>query len=51
MIETIALVLTGLSIAASIIYYANILQNADKENNSKYEFKAQTSHTIELGQM
>jgi len=30
MIETIALVLTGLSITASIFYYANIIQNADK---------------------
>lgn len=30
MIETIALVLTGLSITASIVYYANILSNANK---------------------
>ena len=30
MIETIALVLTGLSITASIVYYATILRNANK---------------------
>jgi len=29
-VEIVALVLTGLGLAASIIYYANILQNANK---------------------
>ena len=30
MIDTLALVLTGLGLAASIVYYANILNNANK---------------------
>ena len=37
MIETIALVLTGLSITASIIYYANILSNANKAQQIQLE--------------
>ena len=39
MIETLAFVLTGISLAASIIYYANILNNANKTR--ELQLKAQ----------
>ncbi len=35
MIETIAFIFTGLGLAASIIYYANILQNANKNQKTQ----------------
>ena len=37
MIETLPLVITGLSLAASIIYYANILRNASKNQKIQQE--------------
>ena len=37
MIETIALVLTGLGLTASIVYYANILNNANKTRELQLE--------------
>jgi hypothetical protein len=36
-LEVVALVLTGLSIAASIIYYANVLSNANKTQKLQLE--------------
>ena len=36
-LEVVALVLTGLGITASIIYYANILQNANKTQKVQLE--------------
>lgn len=36
-IEVIALVLTGLSITASIVYYANVLSNANKTQKLQLE--------------
>ena len=39
MIENIALVLTGLSITASIVYYSTILNNANKTR--ELQLKAQ----------
>jgi hypothetical protein len=35
MIETIALILTGLSISASIVYYTSVLRNADKTRQTQ----------------
>ena len=35
MIETIAFILTGLGLAASIIYYANVLANANKTREAQ----------------
>jgi hypothetical protein len=38
-IEIIALILTGLSITASIVYYANILKNANKTQQQQLEIR------------
>ena len=45
MIETIALVLTGLGLIASIVYYANILNNANKTRELQLEAQKQTEET------
>jgi len=37
MIETIAVVLTGVGLAASILYYANIIKNANKTQTMQME--------------
>ena len=38
MIETLALVLTGLSITASILYYASVLRNTNKQRMTQLAF-------------
>ena len=39
MIETIALVLTGLDLTASMFYYANVLHNTSKARRKDESFK------------
>ena len=47
-IEAIALVLTGLGLTASIIYYANIIQNANKARQThQYMEIFQSKHDLE----
>ena len=47
MIETIALILTGLSITASIFYYANVLQNQNKARQREMVYQKYQSHSLE----
>ena len=47
MIETIGFILTGLGLTASIVYYANILNNANKTR--ELQLKAQ-EHATETRQ-
>jgi hypothetical protein len=47
-IEIVALVLTGLGLAVSILYYANILQNANKARQThEYMQLFQSKHDLE----
>ena len=45
MIETIGFILTGLGLTASIIYYANILNNANKTRELQLKAQQQASET------
>jgi hypothetical protein len=45
MIEVLALVLTGLGLTASIIYYANILNNANKTRELQLKTQQQAEET------
>jgi hypothetical protein len=45
MIETLAFILTGLSIAASMFYYANVLQNQNKARNREVLFQRLSIYT------
>ena len=45
MIETIGFILTGIGLAASIFYYANILNNANKTRELQLEAQNQAEET------
>jgi len=48
MIETIAFVLTGIGLAASIVYYANILSNANKTRELQLKAQELAAETRQL---
>ncbi len=48
MIDTIAFVLTGIGLAASIIYYANILNNANKTRELQLKSQEQALETRQM---
>ncbi len=45
MIDTLAFVLTGIGLAASIVYYANILNNANKTRELQLKAQEQALET------
>jgi len=45
--QTISIVFAGLSIAASIVYYANVLRNADKARHRELIFQKYQSYSLE----
>ncbi len=47
MIETIALVLTGLSITASIFYYSNVIQNQNKARQRELIYQKYQNISVE----
>ena len=47
MIEVIALVLTGLGLAASIVYYGNIIQNANKARQRELIYQKYQNISVE----
>ena len=49
MIETFGFILTGLGLAASIIYYANILNNANKTRELQLKAQQQAEETRQTG--
>jgi len=46
-IEVIALVLTGIGLAASLVYYANILQNSSKARQRELIFQRGQVYNLE----
>ena len=48
MIETIGFILTGLGLTASIVYYANILNNANKTRELQLESQKHAAETRQI---
>ncbi len=48
MIETIALVLTGIGLTASLFYYSNILKNANKTRELQLQAQKESTKTRQL---